>query len=361
MRKVLQATYVNRREVKGLQRITVRQKFSNHTLAFLDYNVNSKFDYLLPPEGTPVQAAYGVSPLGVNIFYGYVNHYETITDDGSRAQVRLVAVGTSQPMNAVHPSSWTDVTRSSIAREIAARHRLRSVVHDHPYVVDNWATGTRSDFQALKALAEETGYRLWVDGATVWLLDPTKLLQDASSMKSVPVSSRDLRSSRVYGGSNIPGEILASKRRVQFGLDYRTNEFFQSTSGDVARPAEMVTATANTFAQAQDIADAADRKEQDYYALKALSEGSARIYPGALLQVESGRVDTDRGGLWVTSEAEHVISVDEYTTAFTATRGADRQPLARMKTTVRGASGLPQAVIRGGLVWEAALQEQVRG
>lgn len=359
MPNVLRATFVNRREVRGLQRVTVRQKFSNHTLAFLDYRIDHRFDYLLPPENTPVQASFGRSPMGVSMFYGYVNHYETVTENG-RALARLVAVGTSKPMNAVRPASWQDVTRSSIARDIAARHRLRSVVHDHPYVIDNWATGNRSDFQALKALAEETGYRLWVDGSTVWFLDPSKLLRNASNMSAVTVTQRDIRNSRVLGGSNIPGEILASKRRVQFGLDYRTNEFFESTSGQTSNPTEMLTGTANTFSEAQDIADAADRRQQDYYALKAEISGNARVYPGALVNVESGRVNTDQGGVWIASETEHEVTQSEFTTNFTATRGLDRQPLTRTTTTTRGASGLTQAVTRGGLVWEAALQEQVR-
>lgn len=354
-----QAAFHKRSSVKGLEAVGIRQKFSNHTVATLDYSIRNKHEYLLPPERTPLALRFGDGPTNVRTFYGYVNHYETVTGDNGQAMTRLVALGTSMTMNAANPDAWQGSTRSHIVREIAAKHRLRSVVHDHPYVLTNWATGPRSDFQALKALAEETGFRLWIDGSTVYFLDPSKLLRTASTMSAPMIRQRDIKKIQVMGGTNIPGMLDKATRRMQFGLDYRTNEFFESTSGDKNLPGQMSAVSAATYSEAQAIADAVDRKQQDSYVLKASVRGAAAIQPGTLIRVESGRVNTDQSGLWLVSEATHELTDSDFTTHIVATRGADQQPLLRAQTTVRGAAGLTQAVVRDGVTWEAALQEHV--
>lgn len=359
MPNVLQASFPRRNNVRGLEKVTVRQVFDHHTLAFLDYQISDKKDYLLPPENAPVQIRWGSSPVGVRGFHGYVNHYETLPDAAGRAMTRLVAIGTSKRMNTMNTSSWQGATRSAIVRDIAARHRLRSVVHDHPYVMEHWATGTRSDFACLKVLAEEIGYRMWVDGATVWFLDPTKMLRTASTMVTPHLSGRDIRHIEVLGGSNIPGVIEASRRRVQFGLDYNTNEFFEVSSGSPGDPTEVIPNAVTTLSEAQQIEDAASRKQRDNLALKATINGNARLYPGALLRVESGRVNNDQGGLWLVNETTHEITQKDFTTRLLGTRSQGQFPLVRTTSTLREAPGLTQTVIRDGVTWEAALQEHV--
>lgn len=361
MPNVLTAEFHRRRSVAGLQKITVRQKFENHTLVFLDYRITDHKTYLLPDENTPVQAKYGKSPTGVETFYGYVNHYETIVDEAGRALTRMVCLGTSKPMNAMHPNSWLGTTRSSIVRDIARRYRLRSVVHSHPYVQDTWATGARSDFHALVAAANEAGYRLWVDGATVWFLNPALVLRNASSMSTPVITRRMLRSATVLGGSNIPGEMDPTLRRVQYGLDYRTNEPFLATSGDPSLPVQMTSSTVNTFGEAQQIAEAAERRQHEHFIFRATLDGNALLHPGSQFGVESGRVNTDQGGLWLATETQHEVSATEFQTKVVASRGEDRLPLARVPATVRGATGITRAIIRADNKWEAAFQEHLNG
>jgi hypothetical protein len=226
-------------------------------------------------------------------------------------------------------------------------------------VVETWATGSRTDFQALKAIADETGYRLWVDGSTAYLLDPLELMRNAATMSTPVVRRQDIRHVQVFGGSNIPGEMEPSSRRIQHGLDYRTNEPFSATSGDPTFPSVMSNSTVTTFSEAQEQADAIERKQQEYYTLKALIDGNANLYPGIQVRFESGRVNTDQGGLWLTSEATHEITPNDFSSKIVATRGVDRLPLARVPATVRGASGITRAVVRDGKTWEAAFQEHV--
>ena len=342
---------------RDLRKVTVRQKFGNHTLAFADYKFTDRVDYTLPPENTPVQVRWGVAPLGVRTFYGYVNHYETVRTD--EVYTRVVLLGTSRVMNAATPTTWANTTHSSMARDIAKRYRLRSVVHEHGWVRDNWASGPRSDFRTLKALADEIGYHLWVDGATLYFLDPKKILNSASSLTVPVVSDQSIEALQVLGGSNIPGEMDVTKRKVVYGLDYTTNEFFQATSGDTQYPTEIVSSHVNTFAEAEQVTAAAARREDAYFTAKARIAGDASLRPGGLVGFESGRVNRDQSGIWTVQEAVHEITSTDFYTDIVAVRGANERPLGTVPTTVRGATEQTAAVVRDGSTWEAALQEHV--
>lgn len=343
----------------GLHRATIRQKFSNHTLLLLDYDIVSKQDYLLPPENTPVEVTYGNGPTASGLGYGYVNHYETVTGQNGKAMTRMVVMGTSKVMDSVNPTAWSDYTRSGIVREIATRHRLRSVVNNHPAVVENWATGGRSDFQSLKALADEIGYQLWVDGATLWFLDPAQIVRSASAVTTPLVRTRHQRNVKVMGGTNIPGEMKASRRQMIYGIDASTNEFFEATSGSPLLATELASTPVDNFLDAQYTADAMTRQQQDQSVLKATVAGNPTIAPGVVVNFEASGVNTDQAGLWVVNSSEHVVDRRDYTTTISASRGAERLTLSRVPNTIRTASGHARAVVRNGLVWESALQERV--
>lgn len=356
---VLRAAFYNRKSLQGLVGVSIHQKFGNHTVASLDYRFNSKHEYLLPPENTPVSVWWGSAPANLSTFYGYINHYETVSASGG-ATSRMVLLGTSKSMHAVSPGSWLETTRSNIVRDIATKYRMSSIVSTHPVVMPTWATGTRSDWMVLRDLADEAGYRLWVDGSMVWFIDPLTALRTAASMTTPLIQSKDILGHlQVLGGSHIPGEVEASSRRVQYGLDRRTNEFFEATSGDTAYPTSVVPSTAVTFADAQAGADAAERIQRDQFVLKGTLRGRARIRPGSLIQVESGTVNTDQAGFWLVSAATHEITNSDFTTTIVATRGSSRQPLTRTRATARGTSAHTQAVVRDGVKWEAAIQEHV--
>lgn len=355
MPNTLEAKFYRRRAVKGLKKVTIKQKFGNHTLAFLDYRISNKWEYLLPPETTPISVRWGDSG-GVKTYYGYVNHHETNRERGL-THVRMVLQGTSRVMNTTRPSSWEETTASSVVREIAKRHNLSTVVHNHDFVMSSWATGTRTDFQSLKVLAQETGYLLWVDGPNVFFMDPLRLFRTASTMTMPRIRTSDIREATVLRGSNIPGATQQSTYRVQYGLDYGTNEFFSASSGNPSNPTEVMNGTVTALSEAQDIADARDRIEKDHLVFQARVRGDAGIRPGQLINVDPANVNRDQGGVWMVTEATHVVSGDKFETRLVATRGLDYKMITRVPTLVRGVTGDEPAVVRDGLTWEAALQE----
>ena len=354
MPNVLAALFRNFGPPLGLKRFTVRQKFASHSLAWLDYDIADRAEYIMPPEHTPVEVRWGVSPVGVRSFYGYVNHYETLVEDGVPF-TRLWVLGTSKVMNANNPRTWHWSSRSAIARDIARTHNLRSLVHPHHHVVETWATGTRTDFQALQDLAAEIGYQVWVDGSTLYFLDPEKVLSGPQTLSIPSFGTESLHRVKISGGSSAKSR---AKRQVVYGLDRVSNELFVATGGDQDYEQEMVNTPVLSFSAAELATEAAKRVQNDYYTAQVVADGNSAVFPGALIELPNGKHNTDQGGRWVTTEASHVVSSDLFTTSFTATRGKGFY-LPRRTTTVRGTTEFLRAQVRNGKVWEAEFQEHV--
>lgn len=358
MPKILRSAYGRGGPIKALSRFTLRQEFGRHTLALLDYQFTKRADYVLPAENVPVQVQWGESPLGVRTFYGYVNHYETHTDR-TGVYTRMVTLGTSKTFDSAEPRSWSGTTRSSMARDLARKHKLRSVVHEHDHVVEHWTTGSRTDTEVLRAWADESGFLSWVDGSTLYFLDPEKVLSGADRMMIPRITAEAVRSAEIFGGSNVPGYIPPSKRVRFYGLDSNTNELIETAAGDPTAPTSLAGGSITSYSDVAEYVSASFRKESDFYLIKIRVNGDARIMPGGLVNVEPGTVNTDQAGVWFVRSAEHVLTPDEFFTTFTATRGKEHTPLFRTRTTVRDTTISSQAVVRDGQHWEAALQEHV--
>jgi phage protein D len=357
MANMFRADYYGWRAVDGLSKVTVRQQFSNHTLFFLDYNIAENQKYLLPPENTPLSVLLGSGPLGSRTMYGYVNHLEEkVTEQGVRL-TRLVGVGTSKVMNTTVPSSWEGTTRPGVVRQLASRYRFRAVMHSHPEVLESWSTGSLTDFRALNRLAEEMGFKVWVDGATIWLLDPARSLAAASRVSTKVVHPAEQYSGQVFKGSNIPGRVTAAKRTLQYGISRTSNEVLVSANGDRSLPAELLTVPADTYSEAGYAADAARRLRADAYSVTATVVGDATLSPGAPVVFDRHTASPDQVGLWLVNSAEHTISADGFTTAITGTRDVDRPLKSRIPDTTRQRGNLTNAVIRNTRSWEAAVQE----
>lgn len=358
MANLFRADFYGWRTVAGLTNVTVRQKFGNHTLIFLDYSVSSNQRFLMPPENTPLSLQLGKGPLGVRTTYGYVNHLEDRVDESGRKVTRLVALGTSKVMNTSTPTTWDGHSRSSIVRDLATRHRFRSVVNSHPEALPVWSAGSMTDWQAAKTLADEIGFRLWVDGPTVWLLDPHAALASASSVSTKVVRRAGQRDTNVFKGSNMPGQVAASKRLVQYGVSNTTDEVLVATSGDPSLPMEMSSTPFGTYTEAQYAAEATERIRRDQAVVETTLDGDATLTPGSPVRFADA-VTPDQAGLWLVNSAEHRVSSDAFTTRISASRDKDRPLLSRVPDVVRRESALARSVVRNGMTWEAEIQERV--
>jgi len=168
-----------------ITRFELRQHYEQHSLAIVDMTVPNVLlrttGGALYPEMTSVQLRWGRSASEQSMFYGYVNHPEVLTDSSGNPTVRYLCLGTSLRMNGTQPRSWTKISPSFLAVEIARKYRLRALLHRSRRTLTSFTITTETDFQALKRLAAETGYRLWIDGGTVYFIDPNVLLTGAAT------------------------------------------------------------------------------------------------------------------------------------------------------------------------------------
>lgn len=351
MNRYMRVEYYRSNFSKPLSSIAVMQHFGKHTIAYLEYNVaRNKINPILPGEGTPVKLRWGKGFLHRRTYHGYINHIETVADEGGKLRTRVVCVGTSRRMNEVRPNSWSGLTRTAIVRRIATRNRLRTVLHPHPEVVD-WNGGKKTDFQCLQKLAEEISYQLWVEGSTVYFLDPRKVLTSPLT-GNIPTfeASGSLRNLKAISG--------VGERSAIYGLDHRTNEPFMAMSGDRDDPVRSKGLVATTYAEAVSIADSLAAGRMNSFSAKFAVNGNVLVVPTNLFRAD-GRMTAEQRGTWLVTEAKHEMDEDSYTTRGWAVRRDKKGLGANYRSTMRGTVDHMPAVVRDGRFWEAQVMEHV--
>lgn len=356
MGRVLRADYLGHGPRVVPRTAYVRQEFGKHTLAVVDYRITGKAEYVLPGEGAPAVVRYGLDGQDFRPFYGYVNHYEGATEDGTT--LRVVMLGTSRRMSDAAPTTWTNLTNTGIAREYAKRHRLRSLIHPHDFERTSWSSHTLTDFQSLNVLADEIGFRCWVDGPTVYMLDPRRIMK---SPQSAPLffGGETLRKIQVTGGANAPRDEGPLRKSVVYGLDKGTDTLLVATGGSHDNPTRIEARTADTYAEAEWVAAASERKSLDFYTVEMTVVGDSRIVPGAVVGIRANNPATDQQGYWMVTRATHRVTSREYLTDVVGVRGSDQMLSTTVPTVVRGAKQFDGAVVRDGKNWEAILQEHL--
>jgi phage protein D len=357
---VMYARYHKSDVDEPLTRVEIRQKTGHHTVALLDYDLSGPTKYIFPQPDTPVTLDWGYLPKGLTKFYGYVNHYETMTNDALRTTTRVVVIGTSKPMNSTRPDNlWRDTTRSAIARHIAKRNRFRSIIHPHHEKVESWAGGPRSDIQCLRALAKEIGYKVWIDGPTLHFLDPRRVLASPAS-DDYPqfVMGEDLLSVKAFAGEHTPG-TNSGYQRVVFGLDNKTNEIFKKTAGKPNHPRRLETEVARNYGELQHLTESFDKMDMEAYTVQMTLDGEPQVHPTGLVSLIGDNLTNDQAGTWLIDEATHVLTDQGFTTYATGVRDKEDDLGIRTWNSIRGAVKKKPAVIRDGTNWEATLQEHV--
>lgn len=360
----------------NLVRAEIREGFGKHQIAMLDYPVPTGSFANLAPELTPLGFQWGLSPTAVRTFYGYVNHHEMVDSDvDGEMYLRFFCIGTSQSLNLPEPSSWKNVTASYIARLVAEKHGLRAVVHNSKTLLPYWTPGQASDFVMLNRLAEETGYRFWVDGATLYFVDPLVLL--TSPDRSQPASytfdrqpGDTLMGVRSIHGSLAPVESAPTARQV-FGINDDAGRLIQASSrkasADLGLAAPVSTTihpkAVSTLAEATRITEDASTSGS-WTSLQAITVGDGRARIGSLVDLDGTALNAKYAGTWMASDIIHVLSPAPsvgtltYTAQVELTRNQLDQPFFSSYTSLKDALSEVPAVLRNGR-WEASILESV--
>lgn len=360
-----------------VSRVEVREGFGVHSMAIIDV--------LTPPtrknaytELTPVVLDYGRAPNDTARWWGYVHHSSALaSSDQSSVVVRYVCIGTTLPMNTQRTRSWKNVSPTSIVRQVARENGLRTVISPSARRLAYWAQSGQSDFKLVNELADETGFRCWVQGTTLYFLDP-RILLVGQRIQDIPVFSKNqtpglfdsLLSLSILTGTMVPRENGTTGTSIISGLDAKTGRVIKATSqansGTSTFQNTIHTARAvDNYADAQALMEARTLASRGWITMEATVYGTAQVTPGTLIGIAGKSVSSENSGRWMVTSTKHVIIRDKNNKGlqFTTTVDAERdQPYTvtfRSDANRRFKFDSVPAVLRNGQFWESSLLEDI--
>jgi phage protein D len=373
---VTNLTISGRRINNLIKRVEVREGYGVHSMAIVDVTTSATSSAY--PELAPVVLDYGRSPNDIVRWYGYVHHSSVLASGSSQTvTTRYVCIGTTLPLNIQRTRSWKNVSPTSIARQVGRQNGLRTVISPSARRLTYWAQSGQSDFKLLQDLADEVGFRFWVEGTTLYFLDPRILLLGQSA-QNIPVFSKNqqpgvmdtLRELSILTGTMVPRENGTTGTSSISGLDAKTGRVIKASStantGTAAFLNSISTARAvDNYADAQALMEARTLASRGWITMQATLYGTAKITPGSLVAVTGNSISSDRTGRWMVTGTKHVINRDKSNSGwvFTTTVDAERdQPYSvtfRSDANKRFKFDTVPAVLRNRQFWESSLLEDI--
>jgi hypothetical protein len=366
MSNFVQALFGNELPNGQIIRFELLQKFDSHTVAIVDLSLPSRL--LQTPraavysELTTVFTRWGLSATKQATFFGYVNHQEILGSSGANTTVRYMCVGTSLPMNTTRPRSWKRVTASSIAVQFAKRYRLRALVHRSSTLV-NFTVTSQSDFASLQKLAADTGFKSWVDGGTLYFVDPRVRVTWPGSVTPV---LNDLTEFHVTNGTLVPRSTGVITNKIAVGRDPYTSRAFEVRSSPVLtidskdvtgfRPflTSVLPGEFTNFADARTQLDVATRNQNWQTAVLAAG-ATPRARPGVQVEVTDPDVPADQKGFWTVDYARHLMDFGNsvFRTEMEVSRNQGDAPAIIRQTQLVNTPEIVGCVQRDKAFWES--------
>jgi hypothetical protein len=323
--------------------LKIIQKTNSHPIAFLTVvyvgksigttgvGTSHKWSYL--KEQTPIQINYGQNPHYIAPFLGYVSSYKLLrtgTDPGynnvTTTTVEYTLTGASQIMQSTSNVAWKHTSPSTIAGAIATKNGFRGIIHTYKSAIDYRLQNT-SDFKFLAQLADEIGFRFYVDNTDLYFINPQQIL-DRGNIRNTPqfwsnnqpgLWDTVRQFNPVVGTITPDGGIVANRNVV--GLNPTTNTITQATSlsnvtvaaGSTTPLASYITKYYNS-APAESYYEASQKVTADalrnIYWNTADTElrGDARVRPNTLVNLTGAALPSDDAGLWLVQCSTHNLT-----------------------------------------------------
>lgn len=270
-------------------------------------------------DNAPVQVVWGRRPQALNTWYGYVNHHKLSSnaDSGTHnVQYTYVCIGTSKPMNTGNSQVWGAVTPTYIAKQMALRYGLRCVVTSTTWVLPPVVQANETDFAFMNRIADKTGYRFWVSGGTLYLINPAVVLVGAGQ-QAVPAYTMDkqldkqdtIRDFEKYQGDNLPGSVQA--QRSVYGIDSATGQLFQASTMPVGSTIQQNNSVrvATSYGEGTRIVQAWEGLSQFWVGASAELFGNTLLYPGKVVSLSGQAMTKSDAGFWIVGSAKHLLKM----------------------------------------------------
>lgn len=312
---------VNGQVVKDWPRdFTLHQEWGRHDILTLSVTVPRLHPYQSQlaawPDNSLVEVTWGrLSPRAISTWYGYVNHSDlrSTSSDGQRGiQVGYSVIGTSKPMNTAVNMTWTNVTGSAIAQQIAKKWKLRCVFTSSTWILDYEVQAGESDFSFLNRIAQKIGFRFFVSGGTLYFTDPLMMLSAASTYF---VHEYTIDGALTYAdtakdfcrlaGDNLPGAAAAT--RTIWGVDSTTNQRFSVNASGSSGPVTVQRGDkfARSRSEAQNMADAVQSLAQFQVGCTVDVLGATLLYPGKVIRLDGKAMADSSAGYYLIAAATH--------------------------------------------------------
>lgn len=324
-------------------RVEIIQQTNAHPIALLDVEyvgrrsvqgpqgVRGSWSYI--KEQTPITINYGMKPSYMAQFLGYVASYRLIKNGDDLAQnglittcVQYTIVGTSQVMQSTKNVAWKHTSPSGIAAAIATNNGFRSIIHPYVSAID-YRLQNVSDFKFLDQLANEIGFRFYVDNTDLYFVNP-KLILDRSNIRNIPkfwtynnpALWDTVRNFEPIVGTITPDGGIVANRTVS-GINPYTGNIVNASDNYQLFTAPNMPATTPTITKYYNTAPAdsyfeAQQKivadtNRNLYWLTADCElrGDFRVKPNVLVEFLGAAMPSNEAGVWLVQSARHCLTM----------------------------------------------------
>lgn len=320
--------------------LQIIQETDKHTIALLDVqyrgagasNGNTKatnrWTYI--KENTPIRITYGMFPNYTTEFLGYAASYKILKTTKDKVypgiittRVQYTIVGTSMPMQSTVNFAWKNRSPSAIAASIAVKNGLRAVIHSFDSVYKYRLQNT-SDFQFLRELADEIGYRFYVDNTDLYFVDPN-ILMSQNTLRNIPQfwalntpGIKDTLEDFKPSVGTTTSETLVAKRSVT-GINPLTgriidaNQQYALYEAFTSIPKAPVLSKyerrypVDSYAEAVQRLGSSTQRNQYWTTAEACVWGDSRVKPNTLVEFVGQGVPEDNAGLWLVKSATHKL------------------------------------------------------
>lgn len=283
-------------------------------------------------EQTPIAINFGMQPNHIRQIIGYVASYTLKNSADNKGQrglittcVQYTIVGASQVMQSTKNIAWKHTSPSTIAAAIATKNGFRSVIH--PYVAAiNYRLQNMSDFKFLCKLADEIGYRFYVDNTDLYFINP-KVILNRSNLRNIPHFWSynkpglwdSIRSFEPIVGTITPDGGIVANRTIS-GINMNTGKTLSASDNYQLFNSPTSSATAATITKyfndspADSLYEAnqklvADTNANLYWlTANCVLRGDSRVKPNTLVLFSGSALPDTEAGYWLVQSVRHVLS-----------------------------------------------------
>lgn len=323
--------------------VQIIQRTNAHPIALLDVvytgtNTNTATtgavnSWMYLKEGTPIQINYGQRPYFVYPFLGYVSSYKLIRSNTDPAngnvtmtRVQYTIVGTSQIMQSTNNVAWKHSSPSTIVGNIANNNGFRGIIHTYQAAI-NYRLQNVSDFRFVSQLADEIGYRFYVDNTDLYFINPQQLL-DRNTNRAVPkfwsnnlpgVYDTVVSFNPLVGTITPDGGVVAQRNVI--ALNPNTGQITQATNTPILTASANSSTTigpqiskyyneapAESYYEAQQKATADYHRNLYWNIADAELWGDARVKPNTVVNITGTSIPENDAGLWLVQSATHTLT-----------------------------------------------------